>query len=652
MSSIKISDYIITKDELYEDNKIYDWCVDGVYYTGAVKDFVETMGKYQKYIFVCNRCKTTSEKTGVSIINKGLYCTKCSHFKSYRNRYDLSKMYPFLKDIFNEDKNKCSIKDVCMSDDKTWYWFKCLEGHEFQAHIVGVIKSKQPGHGCPVCFKENKIKNHSVLKECPEVAKLWNYDLNKLTPDKVSHGAIEGFWFTCPNGHNFVSTISHMKRSISSKYKGCPMCAKKVFTSDRSLAIRYPEILKYWDYDKNTDNPYTVRVYTTKKYWFKCSKGHSYYTEPDTVFTSKSNYHGCPICTGRKVIPGVNDLETQYNSIVSKYWSYECNDTEPCYILPHSTYEAWWKCSKCGKLFIQDIDTRVRGLGLCENCRNNYSISGKETGLYCEILKVFPDAISQYKVGNRSYDIYIPDKNYLIEFNGLYFHSEANHPKDKNYQYNKLITAKENGYSFYAIWEDDWDKSSYKCLQGLYSKLGVLDDKKINARDCTIEINNYSSLLDEYHIQGNVSVGCNYLILKLKDEVVSELAFKWDKDSINIVRFVSKYNVRGGFSKLLKYLESLNPFSIYTFSDNAISEGNLYKLNGFDLEKELPPDYSYVYKRERVHKFNFRKERFMKDDNLQYKEGLSESALASLNGIYRIWDYGKKKWVKIINNKK
>ena len=84
---------------------------------------------------------------------------------------------------------------------------------------------------------------------------------------------------------------------------------------------------------------------------------------------------------------------------------------------------------------------------------------------------------------------------------------------------------------------------------------------------------------------------------------------------------------------------------IYTFSDNSSSNGELYYNNGFSLESIINPDYSYLYENQRVHKFNFRKERFMRDSSLQYKEGLSEKQLADLNGIYRIYDSGKKKWV-------
>lgn len=53
-----------------------------------------------------------------------------------------------------------------------------------------------------------------------------------------------------------------------------------------------------------------------------------------------------------------------------------------------------------------------------------------------------------------------------------------------------------------------------------------------------------------------------------------------------------------------------------------------------------------MVKGRRVHKFNYRKERFKKNNTLKYREGLTERELADLSGLCRIWDAGKLKWVK------
>ena len=84
---------------------------------------------------------------------------------------------------------------------------------------------------------------------------------------------------------------------------------------------------------------------------------------------------------------------------------------------------------------------------------------------------------------------------------------------------------------------------------------------------------------------------------------------------------------------------------IVTFSDHEVSDGGLYQTLGFTLDKELKPDYRYVVDGRRVHKFNYRLKKFRNDPNLEYQEGLSERELALLNGIPRVWDCGKTRWV-------
>lgn len=84
-----------------------------------------------------------------------------------------------------------------------------------------------------------------------------------------------------------------------------------------------------------------------------------------------------------------------------------------------------------------------------------------------------------------------------------------------------------------------------------------------------------------------------------------------------------------------------------TFSDNCISEGGLYENNGFTLDKHIPADYMYLVKHyKREHKFKYRKVKFKNDPSLQYDENMTERQLASLNGMLRIYDAGKIKWVK------
>ena len=64
----------------------------------------------------------------------------------------------------------------------------------------------------------------------------------------------------------------------------------------------------------------------------------------------------------------------------------------------------------------------------------------------------------------------------------------------------------------------------------------------------------------------------------------------------------------------------------------------------------LKPDYKYLVGDKRYHKFNYRIKRFREDPKLLWEEGLSESELAALNGISRVWDSGKIRYVYLHRN--
>ena len=75
-------------------------------------------------------------------------------------------------------------------------------------------------------------------------------------------------------------------------------------------------LLKEWDESRNFPlTPDTVSYGSKKKVWWTCENGHSWQT---TVHV-RSEGSGCPYCTGRKVLPGFNDLETLYPDVVAQW---------------------------------------------------------------------------------------------------------------------------------------------------------------------------------------------------------------------------------------------------------------------------------------------------------------------------------------------
>ena len=87
-----------------------------------------------------------------------------------------------------------------------------------------------------------------------------------------------------------------------------------------------------------------------------------------------------------------------------------------------------------------------------------------------------------------------------------------------------------------------------------------------------------------------------------------------------------------------------NP-EIVTFADLRWSEGNLYYKNGFKLEQQLPPDYSWVKGGMIWHKFNWRRDK-IKRLLPYYNKQLTTDENMYLHGFSKIWDCGKLKFSK------
>ena len=54
-------------------------------------------------------------------------------------------------------------------------------------------------------------------------------------------------------------------------------------------------------------------------------------------------------------------------------------------------------------------------------------------------------------------DIYIPEKNIAVEFNDLYWHSEAA-GKGKYHHFDKWKACKDKGIQLIQVWEDEYNR--------------------------------------------------------------------------------------------------------------------------------------------------------------------------------------------------
>jgi hypothetical protein len=86
---------------------------------------------------------------------------------------------------------------------------------------------------------------------------------------------------------------------------------------------------------------------------------------------------------------------------------------------------------------------------------------------------------------DREIDIYLPDKNLAIEFDGIYWHS-FNNGKLNNFHLHKTNDCEKQGIQLLHIFENEWINKNDIWKSVIANKLGV-HKHKIGARKCTIK---------------------------------------------------------------------------------------------------------------------------------------------------------------------
>ena len=284
----------------------------------------------------------------------------------------------------------------------------------------------------------------------------------------------------------------------------------------------------------------------------------------------------------------------------------------------NSLSEILIKCPICGEydkhsfhnIFrINSNDIKPNSHNLCHKCYANISQSSPEL----EIKNIINAMYNGKCIENSrsiippplELDLYYPEKNIAIEFNGNYWHDE-NH-KSKDYHFNKFKLCKDKNIRLVSIYESDWynkHDSTISLLKNIF-----IDSKIIYARNCTISKLDHktkSYFINKYHFYGDSNQGTISYGLYYNNELVSVMSFGKlrgqnklhnNKDHYELVRFVTKDNMRitGGASKLFKkFISEYHPVYIICYSDNDFFTGETYNKLGFKL-KSLGESIDYQW---------------------------------------------------------
>lgn len=203
----------------------------------------------------------------------------------------------------------------------------------------------------------------------PELSTEWDDNKNfPLTPSSVTAGSRKTVWWKCRHGHSWQAQISARTGGT-----GCPFCSDPTWKywdnntglplAGMDLGTTNPDLAAEWDDNKNFPlTPSSVTAGSGKSVWWHCSLGHSWQAR----ICSRTHGKGCPICMGRQVLAGFNDLAFRRPDLAAE-WDYQKNTPLlPSEVTVGSGCKVWWKCDQ-GHSWQATITHRNEGRG-CPFC--------------------------------------------------------------------------------------------------------------------------------------------------------------------------------------------------------------------------------------------------------------------------------------------
>ena len=343
---------------------------------------------------------------------------------------------------------------------------------------------------------ENKNKNitKSFYDICIEnnrqdILTRWDYYKNKCTPNEIFYKSNKKMWFLCDkniNHHSESKTIQNFKYD----YKETMMCKQCNSFAQWGIDNICEDFLeKYWDYNKNTLDPWNIKYGSSKRVWIKCQEKdyHGSYEVTANKFTSGRR---CPYCNKNSGKIHSKDSLGQY--VIDKYgqgflnsiWSNK-NKKSPFEYAKRTHTLVWWKCSN------NKHNDYQRNIGdsvwvcdfRCPQCsqERNESVLQEKVRLYLETLGYTILHEEKCTIVPRNpkthyqlpFDNEIKELKLIIEVNGKqhykldFFHKLSakhfNTTPEYEFYYGqvkdryKRIIAKQKGYYFLEIpyWTDN-----------------------------------------------------------------------------------------------------------------------------------------------------------------------------------------------------
>ena len=485
-----------------------------------------TCGSNRKIWWKCSQHGHSFEASVKNRVNGGTGCPFCASQKVLKGFNDLQSCYPDLVnnewDWTENDKSGLKPDEITKYSNRKASWYCTVCKGKYEATVSKKTISKQ---GCPYCAgKKVLLGFNDLLTLCPElIESSWDLVENNkkgLKPDAITPGSnMKANWHctTCKGKYDMI--IYDKTSGI-----GCPYCAgRKVLRGFNDLASQYPELVaSEWDWVENSKKglkPDAITKCSNIKANWHCNTCNGKY---EMIVNKKTtDNQGCPYCAGKKALHGFNDLETLYPDI-SKEWYQPMNGNVtprmvtkgahtiriPDPVNPNRTLtvKPAWKCSKYCHIWrasVNDRTSKNRGCPVCA-CRiskqenqvadfiKNYlckhhanmhytmhrSIKFNKIykNLHINAENVLSDSLQKHLL--KEIDIYIPELNLAVEYDGDYWHNDKIMLAQRGLTNSeshaiKQSLCKQAGIKLIFITEHDWLNDNERMKQAIINVINT-----------------------------------------------------------------------------------------------------------------------------------------------------------------------------------
>ena len=387
------------------------------------------------------------------------------------------------------DNSEVRVDVVCDNCNKPLYiqWGKYIESvkedgkYYCQSCAVKLSKSKLRISFYDWCY------NNLPKEEADIIMLRWDYELNNCKPSEICYSTHKQYYFKCARSiheselKNIHGFVAGQKGSIE-----CNACNSFAQWGINNICEDFLE--KYWDYEKNTVNPWEISYGSHKnKIYIICQEKY-YHKSYDTRPYEFIQGNRCPYCSSRSgKVHLLDSLGTLYPKSL-EVWS-DKNKKSPFEYSPKSMQQVYWKCPEGKhKDYPRIISTSNQLDFRCPECSyskgeeaiSNYFINkgfikisqqefnkliNKYDKIYYIPQKEF-EGLLGLKNGNLSYDFYLPKLNILIEYHGMQhekycrgFHkSMKDFEKQLEHDQRKCEYAQDHNINLLIIWYWDFDK--------------------------------------------------------------------------------------------------------------------------------------------------------------------------------------------------